>query len=347
MTSALEAWPLRFADPQVRAAHAALSSIYRRPEIEKVVEDAGLSLAQIAFHDRADLSWRAILTFAADQQRMPQLLDAAIAEKPALAVVLTELRSETPAVATDRPATEAAPSWKNFSDDGRQETVIIAGQPTFVDVSFLETGARRAKSVCRLSVTFPRGEGYGTGFRVGPRHLLTNHHVVFDTDHDNDKATQAEAWFDYETDAAGRMRSIVQVPCDLQTVVFDEENDWALVQTSEAIPDAYPVLPMAGARPPQVDDRVYIVQHPQGQPKKIAFQHNLVRSVEPDLMQYWTDTEAGSSGSPVFDDRWDLVGLHHYAVPAPAGESTSMRNQGRLISHVVARMRDMGVYPGV
>ena len=144
----------------------------------------------------------------------------------------------------------------------------------------------------------------------------------------------------------GRMRTIVQVPCDLGTVVFDEANDWALVETSEAIPDAYPVLPLVGARDPEVDDRVYIVQHPDGQPKKIAFQHNLLRVVEPELLQYWTDTEVGSSGSPVFDDNWDIVGLHHFAVPAPAGESTTMRNQGRRISHVVEQMRHLGVYPG-
>ena len=74
--------------------------------------------------------------------------------------------------------------------------------------------------------------------------------------------------------------------------------------------------------------------------------NHLVRAVEPELLQYWTDTEVGSSGSPVFDDNWDIVGLHHFAVPAPAGESTTMRNQGRRISHVVEQMRHLGVYPG-
>jgi V8-like Glu-specific endopeptidase len=346
VTNALDAYPLRFDAPEVRGALSALYTIYRRPDIEKVVQDAGLELWRVAWNDRADLSWRAVLEYASDQGRVPQLLDAAVAEKPNLQLVLTELRSPATVVATERPATETAPTWKNFSADGRQEAVIIAGQPTFVDVSFLRVGSERAKSVCRLSVTFPRGGGYGTAFRVGPRHLLTNHHVLFDTEDGNRKATQAEAWFDYESDGSGGMRTIVQIPCAVDTVVFDEANDWGLIQTTKDIPDAYPVLTLEGARAPQVDDRVYIIQHPQGQPKKIAFQHNLVRAVEPELLQYWTDTEVGSSGSPVFDDNWDLVGLHHFAIPAPAGESTSMRNQGRLISHVVARMRTMGVFPG-
>lgn len=207
-------------------------------------------------------------------------------ERPGLSVVLAEQRSPSPAVAVDAPVPAAAPTWKNFSADGQQEAVIIAGQPTFVDVAFLERGAERARSVCRLSVTFPQAAGYGTAFRVGPRHLLTNHHVLFDRDHGNAKATQAEAWVDYETDANGRLRHIVQVPCDLDTVAYDEANDWAVVQTIEGIHDAYPVLSLEGARDPEVDDRVYIIQHPGGQPKKIAFQHNLVRAVEPELLQF-------------------------------------------------------------
>jgi V8-like Glu-specific endopeptidase len=345
VTNPLDEYPLRFDRPEVRAVLSALNSIYRRPEMEKVVEDAGLQPWQIAWHERADLSWRAVLGHAADQRRIPQLLDAAVADRPALDVVLTELRADERVVA-EQPAPAVGPTWKNFSADGRKEAVIIAGQPTFVDVAFLALGAERAKSVCRLTVTFPRGGGFGTGFRVGPRHLLTNHHVLFDTGDGNAKATAAEAWFDYEADPTGRLRPIVQIGCDLDTVAFDEVNDWALVQTSEAIPDAYPSLSMEGAPEPQVDDRVYIIQHPEGQPKKVAFQHNLVRAVEPTLLQYWTDTEVGSSGSPVFDDRWNLVGLHHFAVPSPAGESTAMRNQGRRMSHVVAQMRDMDVYPG-
>ena len=28
-------------------------------------------------------------------------------------------------------------------------------------------------------------------------------------------------------------------------------------------------------------------------------------------MQYRTPTDPGSSGSPVFNDQWELIGLHH------------------------------------
>jgi hypothetical protein len=62
---------------------------------------------------------------------------------------------------------------------------------------------------------------------------------------------------------------------------------------------------------PTVNDFVSIIQHPQGGPKKIAFTDNKVSAVFDDLVQYSTDTEPGSSGSPVFNQDWEIVGLHH------------------------------------
>jgi V8-like Glu-specific endopeptidase len=91
---------------------------------------------------------------------------------------------------------------------------------------------------------------------------------------------------------------------------------------------------------------VCIIQHPGGQTKKVALQHNLVRDVDTEKIQYWTDTDLGSSGSPVFDDRWDVVALHHFSVPAPQGDRVGVRNQGRRIDRIVERMVARGVGPG-
>ena len=58
-----------------------------------------------------------------------------------------------------------------------------------------------------------------------------------------------------------------------------------------------PVIGLSGGSPVQVDDRVYIIQHPHGGAKKIGMIHNVVRYVDDDVIRYWTDTESGSSGS--------------------------------------------------
>lgn len=342
----LDDYPVAWTSPEVREVLGILRSIYRPTEIDQIVNDAGLDPARIAFSDRADFTWRSVFEFAVAQARLGSLLDTVAATKPQLKPRLDELRSGTGAVTgtVAGPDLAGGTTWKNFSADGQAEAVIVAGQPTFVDVSFLAKGLDKARSVCRLRTLFP-GEGSGTAFRIGPHHLLTNYHVLFNAKDGDRKVVAAQAWFGYEADAAGKVRKHLDLPCDVDSIVGEKDEDWAVIRTSTAIPERYPALSLAGARVPQVDDRVYIIQHPQGLPKKIAFQHNLVRSVDSDVLQYWTDTDIGSSGSPVFDENWDLVGLHHFSVPAPAGEASSMRNQGRRIDRVVERMSAAGALP--
>jgi len=45
-----------------------------------------------------------------------------------------------------------------------------------------------------------------------------------------------------------------------------------------------------------------------------------IPSGKPDFLYYTTDTEPGSSGSPCFNDQWELIGLHHSGVPKMDGE---------------------------
>ena len=60
-----------------------------------------------------------------------------------------------------------------------------------------------------------------------------------------------------------------------------------------------------------------IVQHPRGKKKQIALRENRIVDVLDSFLHYEADTEPGSSGSPVFDDRWQVVCLHHASVRAP------------------------------
>ncbi len=55
---------------------------------------------------------------------------------------------------------------------------------------------------------------------------------------------------------------------------------------------------------------VNIIQHPGGQPKRVALRNNLVYTADDKDVRYFTDTRGGSSGSPVFTDDWRVVALH-------------------------------------
>jgi V8-like Glu-specific endopeptidase len=42
----------------------------------------------------------------------------------------------------------------------------------------------------------------------------------------------------------------------------------------------------------------------------VALRNNLIYDSKDSKLRYFTDTEHGSSGSPVFDDNWQVVALH-------------------------------------
>ena len=76
----------------------------------------------------------------------------------------------------------------------------------------------------------------------------------------------------------------------------------------------------------------------QEQKKKIALQDNQVVQLFTNAVRYKTDTEAGSSGSPVFDNVWQLVALHNSGGDRDAtGQWIS--NQGIRIDVIVQDLR--------
>ena len=81
-----------------------------------------------------------------------------------------------------------------------------------------------------------------------------------------------------------------------------------------------------------------IAQHPDGTPLKLAVDTESVIAVNAvgNRVRYATNTEAGSSGSPVFDFDWNLVALHHLGDPAYDHPPTY--NQGVPIDRIRARL---------
>jgi endonuclease G, mitochondrial len=172
--------------------------------------------------------------------------------------------------------------------------------------------------------------GNGSGFLVSPWLLLTNHHVT----RSPDDAADTQVRFRYEEDAAGRTtrtrghrmdpaRFFVTSPAARGICAEPDALDYTLVAL-DATPQGGPPggtfgwVSLIGATGKiLLGQPVNIIQHPRGSTRQIAVRNNLLLNLEDErCMVYETDTDSGSSGAPVFNDRWELVALHHTAVDA-------------------------------
>ncbi len=197
----------------------------------------------------------------------------------------------------------------------------ILGENDLVDVNYLTRALTTAKSICRIILRdrYGREIGYGTGFLVSPRLVLTNHHVL-------ESAARAEtalAEFDFELDQNNRPKTATRFPfIPSHFFINDQDLDFALVAidispfSGNGKLDSYGYVRMIreiGKVNP--GECVNIIQHPSGQPKQVALRENKLLSIEEKVIWYQSDTAQGSSGSPVLNDSWQLVGLHHSGIP--------------------------------
>lgn len=215
----------------------------------------------------------------------------------------------------------------------------VIGQSDLLSINFLDRGRRAADAVCRIRLPVEGGIAWATGFLVGPRLLMTNNHVLATPA----EAAQAQAEFGYEHDIDGVVREPVGFHLDPGAVFFTSTAlDVTLVGVTPFATDATPLerygwlalLPLSGKG---VDGEwVSIVQHPEGAPKQIAIHASEIVKLDPaqvpgdiaPFIHYSTDTEPGSSGSPVLNDQWQVIAIHHKAVPDPGHPGAWIANQG-------------------
>jgi V8-like Glu-specific endopeptidase len=232
---------------------------------------------------------------------------------------------------------------------GESQLEALLGDTEFYPLQFLRDALKRSRAVARVGrrperVKDPQSTGTGfllDGNVIAPQlaeltFLLTNAHVVTSDDDVRRKYPEIDALKVDETnvaflearDQASRPISVVREWFTSPPWEFD-----ATLLELESRPGGVSPAPVAADRVvPR--DRVNILGHPYGDEQVVSMQDNRVISVEPPKLTYRTPTEHGSSGSPVFNQQWEVVALHH-AGPA---FSNSDGNEGVLIGDIIAAM---------
>jgi|GEM_PF-617987 len=193
-------------------------------------------------------------------------------------------------------------------DEARLEK-IIGPQNNILKINWLEKALRASKAVCRVVCA---DGNLGTGFLTKEGYVFTNNHVLRSAE----VAGTARIEFNYELDPAGNVkaRTTYQLnAADFKTSTPDQ-LDFARVKVldrSDAPLSQWGFLEFDPEAIPTVGESVTIIQHPKGEDKQIALNSNEVLGLLNQHLFYSTDTEPGSSGSPVFNKDWRVIAIHH------------------------------------
>jgi len=228
-------------------------------------------------------------------------------------------------------------------DDALQR--VLGDKSHIVKINWLEKAMNAAKSVGR--VVRPDG-GTGTGFLIPGGYLFTNNHVL--TDAALTKGSFVE--FNFEEDASGQSKTRFNYDFDATTFITDEGLDFTRVKVVDngASPlSQWGNLELAPDVRPVIGDPVNIIQHPNGDSKQIALTANEVLSVWGHRLFYRADTEPGSSGSPVFNQDWKVIALHHAGKLQKDGGlqineqgDYASANRGILFSYILDEIKKRG-----
>jgi len=207
-------------------------------------------------------------------------------------------------------------------------------------IAHLQLGLNAGKSVCRISVRSRSGKllSYGTGFMVSPSLMMTNNHVL----NNEEAAKYSLAEFNFEDDEQFMPRQSVSFRLDPKRFfITDEKLDFTLVAVNESSNSTITLKDFGHLQLLSQEGKILegeyvsIIQHPQGGPKAVTVRENEVRFISDGFIHYVTDTEPGSSGSPVFNDQWIVVALHHAGIPDPKDKTKWIANEGVRISSIV------------
>jgi endonuclease G len=212
---------------------------------------------------------------------------------------------------------------------------------------FLTRGAELRRTVGRIHIRDAnRRLGWGTGFLVAPNLLVTNQHVL-----DSLATAQfSRVEFDYEEAYTGEI--LASAIFDLTPEVFFVSHpargglDYALVAVASnarpesRLPDAkladfgYNILIREEGKLVK-GELIHCIHHPEGQPRQATIRENRLMAIDDPALEgkwlhYETDTEAGSSGAPLFNSQWEVVGIHHMGVEKRDSEGRILAVGGAL-----------------
>jgi V8-like Glu-specific endopeptidase len=252
------------------------------------------------------------------------------------------------------------------------EEVVTDGVDDLLDISFLTLGAACVPAVAKVMspavvagkpMMLPNNKdrdcGWGTGWLIAEDLLVTNYHVIRLRPRGQEPSAadlkqqveESTAHFFEDEDARPGQKIAIK---GLLAYGRSVETDYAVLELAER-PNCN-FLRIAEARvemPEPVKTikgealrifAVNIIQHPMGKAKRVALRNNKVYAADYPHLYYYTDTLEGSSGSPVFDDAWNVIALHRASIEERSeyngNKNVGYVNQGVQMNAIFAHLAE-------
>jgi endonuclease G len=235
----------------------------------------------------------------------------------------------------------------SLSDKKNQHTRINKKNTNKLsNISYLELVQTAASSVGR--VVHDTYSWQGTGFMISDILFMTNKHIIFDPIGAKDFFVE----FNYELNEMKIPKSITAFALSPETLFIsspDYHLDFTIVAIGNRISGEgnladFGYCPISNKDMSTKPEWANIIHHPRGGYKQITKLQNQIVAVSTDVLQYYADTDVGSSGAPVFNDNWEPIALHHWGAPtrtayAPNGEpGPKDTKEGIRISAIVEKI---------
>lgn len=287
--------------------------------------------------------------------RLMQMLEATLVRWPTPGTALQVSGEHVQAMRSVQP-----------QDDGMLQRVV--GPQGFATLDWYLKGLERAAGVAAIKERLGLRQGTGFAVRAGDfgieppdaTLLLTNHHVLNSAglggrrDFGNVEIVFSAAKGSPVVGVAG---VVAESPTEIGL-------DFALLQLRGAATLPAPIRPCLSIDEPSRRQRVYVIGYPLGDVLQFSLQNNelLDHECEPHgrppmptrrRVQYSASTEQGNSGSPVFNEYWECIALHHagarrearadtFGLPALNGGNRRVEaNQGIWIGSIVEHVKQL------
>jgi hypothetical protein len=218
-------------------------------------------------------------------------------------------------------AWQSAPARPQQAEPRREhETELkqLFGADPFYSLSWYKRGLEVANGVARIERL--DGRGVGTGFVVAGKDLqpelgdellfLTSAHVLTD-----EKTREHLPFVGLNPEEAKINFTTTGQPSyrvkEILWSSFTDQMDATLIRLDNPVSGIQPYR--IAKQLPQLTGRehVYMIGHPMGGDVKFSLQDNYLLDRDETRLHYSTPSEPGSGGSPIFNDNWELLGIHH------------------------------------